>query len=60
MRVTEVLRRKGGSVRTIAPDRSVREVLGLLAEHRIAEVEDERDYLTTYIHGRAPRAQSTT
>ena len=151
MRVTEVLRRKGSSVVTIAQDRSVREVLGLLAEHRIgalvvsddgvrvdgivserdvvrrlhadgdrildgavsaimtvevytcgpqdeldglmavmterrirhlpvlvdgrlaglvsigdvvkhriAEVEDERDYLTTYIHGRAPRAQSTT
>ena len=35
MRVTEVLRRKGGSVVTIAPDRSVRELLGLLAEHRI-------------------------
>lgn len=151
MRVNEVLRRKGGSVVTVAPDRSVREVLGLLAEHRIgalvvsvdgvrvdgivserdvvrrlhadgdrildgavsaimtvevhtcgpqdeldelmavmterrirhlpvlvdgrlagivsigdvvkhriAEVEDERDQLTTYIHGRAPRTQSTT
>ena len=35
MRVTEVLRRKGGSVVTITPERSVREVLGLLAEHRI-------------------------
>ncbi|WP_024285506.1 CBS domain-containing protein [Cellulomonas sp. KRMCY2] len=35
MRVTEVLRRKGGSVVTIAPDRSVHELLGLLAEHRI-------------------------
>src|SRR5450759_1349468 len=35
MRVTEVLRRKGSSVVTIAPDRSVRQVLGLLAEHRI-------------------------
>ena len=33
MRVTEVLRRKGGSVVTIAPDRTVRELLGLLAEH---------------------------
>ena len=51
MRVTEVPRRKGGSVRTIAPDRSVREVLGLLAEHRIAEVQDERDHLTAYITG---------
>ena len=38
MRVTEVLRRKGGSVVTIAPGRSVREVLGLLAEHRIGAV----------------------
>ncbi len=38
MRVTEVLRRKGGSVVTIAPDRSVRELLGLLAEHRIGAV----------------------
>lgn len=35
MRVTEVLRRKGGSVVTIAPDRTVRELLALLAEHRI-------------------------
>jgi CBS domain-containing protein len=35
MQVSEVLRRKGGSVITIAPDRSVRELLGLLAEHRI-------------------------
>ena len=35
MRVTEVLRRKGGSVVTVAPDRTVRELLGLLAEHRI-------------------------
>jgi len=151
MRVTEVLRRKGSSVVTIAPDRRVREVLGLLAEHRIgavvvaddgvrvdgivrerdvvrrlhadgdrildgavsaimtvevytcgpqdeldglmavmterrirhlpvlvdgrlaglvsigdvvkhriAEVQDERDHLTTYITGRAPRTQSTT
>jgi len=151
MLVTEVLMRKGSSVVTIAPDRSVREVLGLLAEHRIgalvvsddgvrvdgivserdvvrrlhadgdrildgavsaimtvevhtcgpqdeldelmalmterrirhlpvlvdgrlagivsigdvvkhriAEVEDERDQLTTYIHGRAPRVQPTT
>lgn len=35
MRVNEVLRRKGGVVVTIAPDRSVRELLGLLAEHGI-------------------------
>ena len=102
MRVTEVLRRKGSSVVTIAPDRNVRAMLGLLAEHRIgalvvsddgirvdgivserdvvrrlhadgdrildgavsaimtAEVQDERDHLTVYITGRAPRSQPTT
>ena len=38
MRVTEVLRRKGGSVVTIRPDRSVRELLGLLNEHGIGAV----------------------
>lgn len=38
MRVTEVLRRKGGSVVTIAPDKSVRELLGLLEEHGIGAV----------------------
>ena len=38
MRVTEVLRRKGGTVVTIAPDRSVRELLGLLEEHGIGAV----------------------
>jgi CBS domain-containing protein len=38
MRVTEVLRRKGGSVVTIAPDRSVRELLALLQEHGIGAV----------------------
>ena len=35
MRVTEVLRLKGGSVITISPERSVRDLLGSLAEHRI-------------------------
>lgn len=35
MRVNEVLKRKGASVVTIAPDRSVRELLSLLAEHGI-------------------------
>src|SRR5450756_1534561 len=35
MRVTAVLRRKGGSVVTIAPHRSGRELLGRLAEQRI-------------------------
>lgn len=38
MRVSEVLRRKGATVITITPDRSVRELLGLLAEHRIGAV----------------------
>jgi CBS domain-containing protein len=35
MRVNEVLRRKGGEVITIAPDRTVRDLLNLLAEHGI-------------------------
>ncbi len=35
MRITEVLRRKGDTVVTIAPDRTVRELLALLGEHRI-------------------------
>jgi len=38
MRVTEVLRRKGGSVVTIAPEESVRELLALLAEHQVGAV----------------------
>ena len=38
MRVSEVLRRKGATVITIGPDRSVRELLGLLAEHGIGAV----------------------
>lgn len=38
MRVSEVLRRKGGAVVTIAPDRRVRELLRLLAEHQIGAV----------------------
>ena len=35
MRVTEVLKLKGGEVVTISPERSVRELLASLAEHRI-------------------------
>src|SRR5512143_234787 len=35
MRITDVLRRKGNSVVTISPDRSVRELLELLAEHKV-------------------------
>ena len=38
MRVTEALRRKGGSVVTISRDRSVRELLALLAQHGIGAV----------------------
>jgi CBS domain-containing protein len=38
MRVTEALRRKGDSVVTIPGDRSVRELLALLAEYRIGAV----------------------
>lgn len=38
MRVSEVLRRKGATVITIAPDRTVRELLALLAEHGIGAV----------------------
>jgi CBS domain-containing protein len=35
MRITDVLRRKGTSVVTIAPDRSVRDLLAALAEHKV-------------------------
>jgi CBS domain-containing protein len=38
MRVTEALRRKGGTVVTIGSDRTVRELLALLAEHGIGAV----------------------
>lgn len=38
MRVSEVLRRKGADVITVGPDRSVRDLLGLLAEHGIGAV----------------------
>ncbi len=35
MRIADVLARKGDMVVTIAPDRTVRELLALLSEHRI-------------------------
>jgi len=35
MRITDVLRRKGNSVVTIPPDRSVRQLLDLLAQYRV-------------------------
>ena len=35
MQIAQLLRRKGPDVATVAPDRSVREALALLAEHGI-------------------------
>ena len=35
MRITEVLRRKGSQVVTVAPEESIRRLLDLLAEHRV-------------------------
>jgi CBS domain-containing protein len=38
MRISEILRRKGGEVATIEPDAKVRQLLALLAEHNIGAV----------------------
>ncbi|MGV9679939.1 CBS domain-containing protein [Nocardia sp. NPDC003482] len=38
MRISEILRRKGADVVTIAPDASVRELLQILAEHNVGAV----------------------
>lgn len=38
MRIADILKHKGGAVVTIAPDASVRDLLALLAEHRIGAV----------------------
>ena len=38
MRVHDVLRRKGADVVTVRPEATVREVLDILAEHRIGEL----------------------
>lgn len=38
MRISEILRNKGGEVATIAPDADVRQLLVLLAEHNIGAV----------------------
>jgi CBS domain-containing protein len=38
MRISEILRRKGGDVATIAPEAKVRQLLALLAEHNIGAV----------------------
>ena len=38
MRIADVLARKGDTVVTIAPDRTVRELLALLAEHGIGAI----------------------
>jgi CBS domain-containing protein len=35
MRITDVLRRKGNAVVTVAPERTVRELLGMLAEYKV-------------------------
>lgn len=45
MRITEVLRHKGGSVVTISPERSVRELIALLGENRIGALVVSRDGL---------------
>jgi CBS domain-containing protein len=46
MRVADALRRKGSSVVTISRDRSVRELLALLAEHGIGAVVVSYDGVT--------------
>jgi CBS domain-containing protein len=46
MRITDVLRRKGSSVVTISPDRTVRELLGQLAEHRVGALVVSSDGVT--------------
>ncbi|MFI5783469.1 CBS domain-containing protein [Nocardia sp. NPDC051570] len=38
MRISEILRTKGGDVVTIAPDTSVRDLLATLAEHNVGAV----------------------
>ncbi|MEU1426437.1 CBS domain-containing protein [Nocardia sp. NPDC005746] len=38
MRISEILRRKGGEVVTIAPDATVRELLRILAAHNVGAV----------------------
>ncbi|MBB5916433.1 CBS domain-containing protein [Nocardia transvalensis] len=38
MRISEILRRKGAEVVTIAPDAAVRELLGVLAERNVGAV----------------------
>ena len=45
MRVSDVLRAKGAQVVTIAPDTSVRQLLAVLAEHRIGAVVVSHDGL---------------
>jgi CBS domain-containing protein len=43
MRISDVLRVKGGQVVTVAPDADVRQLLTVLAEHRIGAVVVSRD-----------------
>ncbi|GAB3963935.1 CBS domain-containing protein [Actinoallomurus acanthiterrae] len=46
MRISEILRAKGGDVATIAPHESVRRLLALLAEHNIGAVVVSSDHNT--------------
>lgn len=43
MRISDVLRMKGGEVVTVAPDTDVRQLLNVLAEHRIGAVVVSQD-----------------
>ncbi len=43
MRISDVLRVKGGEVVTVTPDTEVRDLLNVLAEHRIGAVVVSRD-----------------
>ena len=49
MRISDVIRRKGGEVITVRTDASVTELLGLLSEHRIGAVVVSDDGST--VHG---------
>jgi CBS domain-containing protein len=46
MRITDVLRRKGTVVVTIAPSRTVRDLLGMLSEHRVGALVVSSDGVT--------------
>jgi CBS domain-containing protein len=71
MRVHDVLRRKGGEVVTVSPEATVRELLGMLAEHRIGAlvvsvdgsavdgIVSERDVVRR-LHDRGPEVLDAT